>query len=161
MKPGPKPKPVAERFWSKVVKTDACWEWVGSTVNGYGSIHDDGRTAIAHRLSYEWAHGAIPEGMLVDHTCHNRRCVNPDHLRLATPKQNEENRTGAASNSQTGIRGVWFDPHTGKYGAQVGHEGRKYWCGRHATIEEAEAAAIAKRNELFTHNDSDRQAVSA
>ena len=43
---------------------------------------------LAHRAAWEAAHGPIPDGMTVDHTCFERRCVNPEHLRLLTHAQN-------------------------------------------------------------------------
>lgn len=44
----------------------------------------------AHRVAYEAFKGEIPEGMVVAHACDNKLCVNPDHLWLATHKQNSE-----------------------------------------------------------------------
>lgn len=160
----PPPLTFEERFWAKVEKTDRCWIWTGDMVagHGYGIIAMPGtqgrKRARAHRLSYEWAHGPIPNGMLVDHICHNKACVNPDHLRLATVKQNQENLIGARSNSKSGVRGVCWDQRTKRWIATVGHNGKHYWCGRHDSLEQAEAAVIAKRNELFTHNVMDRVA---
>lgn len=50
----------------------------------------EGRTrmVLAHRLMWELCRGPIPDGLTVDHECHNRRCINPDHLRLLTHSQN-------------------------------------------------------------------------
>lgn len=42
----------------------------------------------AHRVSWEWAYGPIPDGLTVDHLCMNTLCVRPDHLRLLTASKN-------------------------------------------------------------------------
>ncbi|UYM26639.1 HNH endonuclease [Arthrobacter phage Bauer] len=148
------------RYWAKVEKSEGCWLWTAATVpSGYGIFHHrDNHCAQAHRVSFEMANGAIPEHMQVDHMCHNRRCVNPDHMRLVTIKQNGENRMGAAANSTSGVRGVSFRKDRNTWRAKVYHNGRQYQktC---STIAEAEAAVIAMRNELFTHNILDRTSV--
>ncbi|MGV7669138.1 HNH endonuclease signature motif containing protein [Mycobacterium kansasii] len=97
----------------------------------------------------------VPDGMDLDHTCWNRRCVNPDHLRVATRKQNCENQQGPSSRSTTGVRGV-FMSKTGRITAGVTHNYQYYALGTFTSVEEAEAAVIAKRLELFTHNNADR-----
>jgi len=150
----------AERFWAKVEKTETCWNWTaGKTHDGYGRFRVDvEHGAHAHRVSYEMEVGPINPGLMIDHKCHNRACVNPAHLRAVTNKQNQENRIGAESSSSTGVRGVFWDKRIGKYYAQVVHHGKRYFAGNHATITEAEAAAIAKRNELYTCNILDRVA---
>lgn len=87
-----------ERLLSKsVLLTDSdCWLWIGKRSAGYGrlNVRRDGRhvTLLAHRVSYETWVGPIPEGMEVDHVCRERLCINPAHLRLATPKENSTNR---------------------------------------------------------------------
>jgi hypothetical protein len=81
---------VEQRFWAKVIKTDDCWIWIGAIGSeGYGRFTDDiPKTIAPHRYSYKLKHGAIPEGMVVRHMCHNPLCVNPVHLKLGTQEQN-------------------------------------------------------------------------
>jgi hypothetical protein len=73
-----------ERFWPKVTKAASCWIWTGArTTSGYGTIRfgrPDRVTYLAHRLSYTWHVGPIPDGLVIDHLCRNRACVNPEHL---------------------------------------------------------------------------------
>lgn len=149
-------KTAEERFWAKVNKTDNCWEWTAyRSPKGYGQLGFVGRVMAAHRYSYELHVGPIPEGIQVDHVCFNRACVRPDHLRLTTPKQNQENRSGARKDSGSGVRGVTFTQ--GKFMGHIRHERRFIYVGRFNTLLEAEAAVTAKRLELFTHNDIDRK----
>lgn len=63
-----------------------CWVWKGlRSPNGYGVF---GQKVYAHRWTYAEMVGPIPRGMVIDHICRNRACVNPSHLRLATKRQN-------------------------------------------------------------------------
>lgn len=72
-------------FWSRVTKTHNCWNWIGTKNNrGYGLF----RHKLVHRLSYEKFVGSIPPKMVVDHICRNKLCVNPNHLRVLTIKEN-------------------------------------------------------------------------
>ncbi len=141
-----------ERFDAKVDKTGECWRWTAGTSRaGYGMFRDEEqRQVYTHRWSYARHVGPIPEGMEIDHLCHDRSCVNPAHLRLATRKQNQENRRGAQSNSRSGVRGVSWCARTRRWRAVVGHHGKQVNVGRYDDLAEAEAAVIAARRELFS-----------
>lgn len=79
------------RFFAKVaVESDsACWRWMGSvTATGYGRFSYQSRATWAHRASWQMFRGFIPEGMEIDHTCRNRRCVNPKHLEPVSHREN-------------------------------------------------------------------------
>ena len=117
-------------------------------------IKIDGRHRRAHRVSYELHVGEIPADREIEHRCHNTRCVNPAHLRIATHKENCENKAGAQRNSRTGVRGV-VETRNGRFKALVQHCGRQIYVGTFDTLAEADAAAKAKRRELFTHSDAD------
>lgn len=77
------------RFFNKIKKIrGGCWEWIGSlNLQGYGQFTYSGGNR-AHRYSYEYHKGKIPEGLTIDHLCSNRKCVNPDHLEAVTLKVN-------------------------------------------------------------------------
>lgn len=80
---------LSSKFWARVDKTGSCWEWSGKlTRQGYGYVSHARKVLRAHRVSLELHGREIPEGLVVDHICRNRKCVNPDHLRVVTNKEN-------------------------------------------------------------------------
>lgn len=89
-------RPLPERFWEKVYKGEgeACWEWLGTRTRGYGMVWTRppgvrrGHMVLAHRVAWELANGAIPDGMDVLHRCDNPQCVRESHLFLGTHQDN-------------------------------------------------------------------------
>lgn len=89
-----------ERFWAKVNKTETCWLWTAVIVGGYGKFWLD-RHVGAHRFCYELLVGPVPDGLVLDHLCRVRHCVNPDHLEPVTHRENVSRGVGpTAINSQ-------------------------------------------------------------
>lgn len=145
--------PPKERFMRQVEQTqDGCWQWTGYLIRGYGAMHYQGRRQYAHRISLKLAGVSVPDSAEVDHRCHNTRCVNPDHLRVVTRKQNVENKRGPRrDNKSSGKRGVYRNGK--RWGVKVGHLGKQIYIGTYDTVEEADRVAKEARSRILTHDD--------
>jgi HNH endonuclease len=84
-----------------IPQPNGCIRWDGFLTRGYGRINISGRSKLAHHAAWELVNGPVPEGLTLDHLCHNadpvcregddcphRACINLDHLGLATPTEN-------------------------------------------------------------------------
>lgn len=95
------------RFWSREKVSDRilknteitkdCWIFKGAKTEDYGKVKVAGKTQIAHRVIYENLVGKIPKGMVIDHLCRNRSCLNPKHLEPVTSKINTMRGNGLAA----------------------------------------------------------------
>lgn len=103
--------PTLERIMQRITPgRNGCWLYAGATTMGYGVIKDKGRQRKVHIIVYESVHGNVPDGLELDHLCHNndltclggtncihRRCFRPDHLEavphlINTQRGNHANR---------------------------------------------------------------------
>lgn len=91
---------VLHRVLSCIVPGENCWDWSGHLSEGYPRIGMNGRLVLVHRWWYAFLNGPIPDGLTIDHACHNgtgcpggptcphRRCLNPSHLEAVTLREN-------------------------------------------------------------------------
>lgn len=106
------------------------------TDNKYVFISVKGHVLLLHRLVWMLQHGEIPEGMEVDHIDRNKGNNHPSNLRLATKSENAQNRT-TRSDNKLGVKGVSYDPPTGKYRAEITVNKKTIRLGRFLTLEAA------------------------
>lgn len=132
--PGVKAKPIEERFWAAVVKTESpileghgpCWLYGAKPRNKYAAISRGvglGVTA-AHRFSFELHGSEIPRGKFVCHRCDIKNCVNPSHLYVGDHEDNnQDNRErGLFKAPKVRTARVKTRPGEGSHGRKLGVE---------------------------------------
>lgn len=68
---------------------NGCIVWTGKKdSHGYAYTRIPGGWRAVHRITYEEVHGPIPLGLVIDHLCRRRDCVNPSHLEAVTSGEN-------------------------------------------------------------------------
>lgn len=142
----------ATRFWAKVAQVGnvcECWPWTAVVdYKGYGQFWDRIRRVMAkaHRIAFQLTYGEIKPGMVIDHLCRNRVCVNPWHLEQVSSAENTRRTPrelfGAANRSKTHCkRGHEFSiENTYRWNGQPGQrkckicksENFQNWKSRHA-----------------------------
>lgn len=154
-------KDLNARLWEKADCSDpgGCWIWMAAVNSkGYGTTSrppvpgQKGRSprVYAHRLAWEVVNGPIPDGLSIDHICHERRCINPAHLRLADAAEQQQNRPGAQANSKTGHLNVYPLPN-GRYAVQV----KRTTFGTFGSLAQAAEVAEAARTLMHPFSDPD------
>jgi hypothetical protein len=94
-------------FRFDVDEITGCWNWLGYVgKDGYGRQFKtkDRVSTLVHVNSFVRNKGPVPDGMEIDHVCRNRRCINPDHLRAITHKENVPKGEGVASAKLTAVQ---------------------------------------------------------
>ena len=132
---------VVERFLEKIDFGTGCWEWMAARRTGYGAFAVPPKRVLpAHRFAYELMRGPIPDGLVIDHLCRNRGCVNPWHLEVVTNRVNILRGTG------------WSGRHARVTHCPKGHEYTEVniiWRsgGRRRNCRTCEYARTARKND--------------
>lgn len=77
------------RFWKKVRKSQGCWGWLGCHFNtGRPAFWLNRNNVLAYRVVFLLTKGNIAQDLVIDHLCDNPACMNPDHMKVATQREN-------------------------------------------------------------------------
>jgi len=119
---------------------------------GYMVVTINSKTYRVQRIIWLWMFGSIPANFYIDHINGNKLDNRLTNLRLATNKQNQENRA-APKNSSSGLRGVGWHKNYGKWMARISHNNQRKTIGFFDTKEQAWQAYKAEAAKLYTHTD--------
>jgi len=97
---------LTHRHWDKIAfePNTGCWLWLGAMDHGYGSASVGRKAMRAHRAFYVAHRGPVPEGLVLDHLCKQKSCVNPDHLEAVTQRLNVQRHYSASDFCKKGHR---------------------------------------------------------
>lgn len=147
---------VDERFWAKVSQAEAleCWEWTAYKIpTGYGLFYPKhGEGWLAHRWAYQSLIADIPDGLVLDHLCSNRGCVNPWHLEPVTQKINIQ-RGEQATRTHC--------PKGHEYTPENTHRGAKGWRWCKACWKDRNAARYAAKKAARAHAEGTSEALAS
>lgn len=145
---------IMDKIARKSIWRGDCGIWQGAKDSyGYGQIQVDGRRKQVHRVVWEAINGPIADGMVIDHICHTRDCVRPDHLREVTRQANNEYKAGPYKNNSSGVRGVCWDSRQCKWKVQVCVRGKKHHGGYFDDL--AKAARVAAEMRILLHENNE------
>lgn len=154
---GTKRQSTEDRFWNCVDKSapNGCWVWTGPMdPYGYGKFFRveplKGRTRLpAHRASYEYLVGPIPDGLVLDHLCRNHPCVNPEHLEPVTDRENILRGKSLAAKNARVTHCPKGHPYAGD-NLKITKTGRRrcITCNREYAKEQRERARLAALGEM-------------
>jgi hypothetical protein len=91
---GPNRRSPSEKFAARwrLDEASGCHLWIGNlSRGGYAlfTFSGAGRSYMGHKWAYEQKYGPVPPGLELDHFyCSRTQCVNPDHVRPVTPREN-------------------------------------------------------------------------
>jgi hypothetical protein len=137
-----------ESFKARTEWQGDCLVWTGhKDQNGYGRTTHGDKSVFIHRWLWQHERGPIPDGMEVDHQCHNPACVNINHLRLATRSQNQRNQSGPNRSNKSGHRNVIRSGD--KWHVIVTKNRRRISFGYYDDLDEAAKVAEQARRDLF------------
>lgn len=111
-------------------KETKCWNWVGALgATKYGTATIDRQAISAHRLSYLLFNGNLEPTLDIDHLCKNIVCVNPEHIRQTSRKENNLNstspsrahalKTHCAKGHEYSLENTYRNPTNGSRGCRI------------------------------------------
>jgi len=115
--------------------------------DGRREIKIDGKSYKAARVIWAYHYSEWPTKM-VDHINGDRSDDRIENLRLATPRQNAQNRSVSAKNS-SGFTGISWHAPSDKWWVRITIDGKTKSFGLYEDLAEACLVAINMRKQLF------------